>query len=154
VSYTELEFDTATEAGLDRLVFLLDTDAENLGIPASRLIDHEFGTRQEAFRRRVQNSGLVTQSFANPAALGQLVERSLRELADFNSGGEKNPGKEPLRDAEASTPKLEVLVLRVSSTTRDGESLDIEFFDAAIAKHWITDHKRRQMDSPGVTDEE
>ena len=26
VSYTELEFDTATEAALDRLVFLLDID--------------------------------------------------------------------------------------------------------------------------------
>ena len=43
VSYTELEFDTATEAGLDRLVFLLDTSAADVGIPVSRLIDAEFG---------------------------------------------------------------------------------------------------------------
>ena len=48
VSYTELEFDSATEAGLDRLVFVLDTGADNLGIPAARLIDREFG----AARRR------------------------------------------------------------------------------------------------------
>ena len=81
VSYTELEFDTATEAGLDRLVFVLDTDADNLGIPAARLIDREFGDRQDAFRGRVRDSGLVTGSFASPAGLGQLVERSLRELA-------------------------------------------------------------------------
>jgi tetratricopeptide (TPR) repeat protein len=81
VSYTELEFDIATEAGLDRLVFLLDTDAADVGIPLSKLIDHEFGARQDAFRRRVQDSGLVTQSFADPAALGQLVERSLQGLA-------------------------------------------------------------------------
>jgi tetratricopeptide (TPR) repeat protein len=81
VSYTELEFGTATDAGLDRLVFLLDTDAEDVGIPPSRLIDPEFGARQQTFRHRVQDSGLITQSFGNPAALGQLVERSLRELA-------------------------------------------------------------------------
>ena len=81
MSYTELEFDTATQAGLDRLVFVLDTDAEELGIPASALIDREFGARQDAFRRRVQESGLTTQSFASPAVLGQLVERSLRDLA-------------------------------------------------------------------------
>ena len=82
VSYTELEFDTAAEAGLDRLVFVLDTDADNPGIPASRLIDREFGDRQEAFCRRVQDSGLTIQSFANPDMLGRLVERSLRELAE------------------------------------------------------------------------
>ena len=86
VSYTELEFDTAAEAGLDRLVFLLDTDADNLGIPASRLIDREFGDRQDAFCRRVRDSGLTVQSFANPDMLGRLVERSLRDLAEARRG--------------------------------------------------------------------
>jgi tetratricopeptide (TPR) repeat protein len=81
VSYTELEFDTATEAGLDRLVFVLDADVADVGIPPSRLIDYEFGARQESFRRRVQNSGLTTKSFADPVRLGQLVERSLQALA-------------------------------------------------------------------------
>ena len=82
ISYTELEFRTATEAGLPRLVFLLDTRAADVGIPPSQLIDHEFGARQEAFRRRVlEDSGLVAQMFSDPGTLGQLVERSLREQA-------------------------------------------------------------------------
>jgi Domain of unknown function (DUF4062) len=81
VSYTELEFDAATEAGLDRLVFVLDTDAD-VGIPPSALIDREFGARQDAFRQRVQASELTTQTFASPDQLGRQVERSLRELAD------------------------------------------------------------------------
>jgi tetratricopeptide repeat protein/NB-ARC domain-containing protein len=86
VSYTELEFDAATQAGLDRLVFLLDTEVADVGIPVRALIDIEFGARQEAFRRRVRESGLITASFASPAALGQLVERSLRELARKRRG--------------------------------------------------------------------
>jgi hypothetical protein len=91
VSYTELEFDTATAAGLPRLMFLLDTAAADVGIPVGALTDHAFGARQEAFRRRVQDSGLVTQSFANPDQLGKLVERSLRELAQAR----KEPGLLP-----------------------------------------------------------
>ena len=82
MSYTELEFDTAAEAGLARLVFVLDESAADAGIPVAALVDREFGTRQEAFRRRVQDAGLVTGSFANPDMLGRLVERSLRELAE------------------------------------------------------------------------
>ena len=106
VSYTELEFDAATEAGLDRLVFLLDTDADDLRIPASQLIDREFGSRQDAFRRRVRDSGLVTQSFASPAKLGQLVERSLRDLAQARrgtGGGSGRAAEEPVE--ENSTEK-------------------------------------------------
>jgi tetratricopeptide (TPR) repeat protein len=81
VSYTELEFDAATAAKLDRLVFLLDTEAADVGIPLWALIDNEYGARQEAFRRRVRGSGLVTASFGSPGELGQLVERSLQALA-------------------------------------------------------------------------
>ena len=111
VSYTELEFDTATEASLDRLVFLLDTGAADVGIPLSSLIDREFGARQDAFRRRVQGSQLVTRSFASPAELGQLVERSLRDLADTRArivGGierEQVPaGPRPVRASKFVNP--------------------------------------------------
>jgi hypothetical protein len=80
MSYTELEFDTATEAGLPRLMFLLDTGNALAEIPLSRLAGLESEARQEEFRRRVRGS-LVTQSFTDRGTLGQLVERSLRELA-------------------------------------------------------------------------
>ena len=93
MSYTELEFDTATAAGLPRLVFLLDTAAADVGIPVSALIDREFGDRQDVFRRRVRDSGLVTGSFADPGMLGQLVERSLRSLAEHSHG--RSPGESP-----------------------------------------------------------
>ncbi len=73
LSYTELEFEAATAAGLPRLVFLLDREADVTGIPVSELIDLDFGARQAAFRRRVSDSGLTTRSFRNPAELGQLV---------------------------------------------------------------------------------
>ena len=97
VSYTELEFDAATAAGLPRLVFVLDTTAADVGIPLDQLIDLKFGARQEAFRRRVQASGLVTQSFASPHQLGRLVERSLRELAEARRGSGLLPPGSVLR---------------------------------------------------------
>jgi hypothetical protein len=99
MSYTELEFDTATEAALPRLVFMLDTDAAAVGILPSHLIDPESGARQEAFRCRVQGI-LATQSFTDPGMLGQLVERSLRALA--------------AREARAVTPMAGRLLAEVT----------------------------------------
>ena len=80
VSYTELEYDTAAEEGLPRLVFALDLDATATGIPLSLLIDPKYGHRQAEFRHRVQ-ADVTTQSFADPASLGHLVARSLQDLA-------------------------------------------------------------------------
>ena len=82
VSYTELEFDTATEAGLERLVFVLNESAEDVRLPPKALNDPQYGQRQQAFLERVRNSGVTVQRFSTPENLEKLLERSLRQLAD------------------------------------------------------------------------
>src|SRR4029077_9272072 len=74
VSYTELEFDAATEAGLPRLVFLLDEDAA-VPIPPGRLLDDDPGlqAQQRAFRARLQDAGVMAGKFASPEQLELLV---------------------------------------------------------------------------------
>jgi hypothetical protein len=71
VSYTELEFDTATEAGKERLIFLLDENA-TLPIPAARLHDEEADrrSRQQAFRKRLRDADLMIREVANPQQTG------------------------------------------------------------------------------------
>jgi hypothetical protein len=82
VSYTELEFITATEASLPRLIFMINAESEELGLPPSALVDRKYGDRQDAFIQRVKDAGLTLQFFRNPDDLKGLVERSLRELAE------------------------------------------------------------------------
>jgi len=82
VSYTELEFLTATHAGLPRLIFVINAESEQLGLPPKALVDREHGHRQDAFLQRVKDAGLTLQVFRNPDDLKGLVERSLRELAE------------------------------------------------------------------------
>lgn len=80
ISYTELEFNTATAMGIPRLVFVLDGDSEDHGLPIKALIDREYGDRQDAFLKRLKEAGLTLKRFRNPDDLKGLVERSLREL--------------------------------------------------------------------------
>ncbi|MCO8275956.1 DUF4062 domain-containing protein [Actinoplanes sp. TRM 88003] len=76
VSFTELEFDVATELGKPRLMFLLD-DSAAVPLPASALIDRESGHRQDAFRSKVVGSGLIAGSFSTPDQLEMLVHQAL-----------------------------------------------------------------------------
>ncbi|MCX5954772.1 MAG: DUF4062 domain-containing protein [Cyanobacteria bacterium] len=82
VSYTELEFITATEAAMPRLIFVINADSEELGLPPTALVDRDYGDRQDAFIQRVKDAYLTLQFFRNPDDLKGLVERSLRELAE------------------------------------------------------------------------
>ena len=80
VSYTELEFDTATEAGLPRLVFVLDEDAA-LRIPLARVFDQEPDRqeRQRAFRARLREAGLTVAKVASPEQLELMLYQALLE---------------------------------------------------------------------------
>jgi hypothetical protein len=77
VSYNELEHEAAVELGIPRLVFLLSEDT--IG-PRAVLHDAEFGVRQEAFRRRLSDSGVTTTTVTSPAELERAVYQALMEL--------------------------------------------------------------------------
>src|SRR5579862_992674 len=60
ISYTELEFNTATEATLPRLVFLLFDDAEPPALSAGLADENpDLRPRQLAFRQRLRDSGMT-----------------------------------------------------------------------------------------------
>jgi len=81
VSYMEFEFDIATEAGLKRLVFLLDENADDLRISPARLYDTERDGwfRQQRFRERLRNAELTTYTFSSPDRLELLLFQALWE---------------------------------------------------------------------------
>jgi hypothetical protein len=86
VSYTELEFITATETAMPRLIFVINAESEELGLPPTALVDRKYGERQDAFIQRVKDAGPTLRFFRNPDDLKGLVERSLRELAESAAG--------------------------------------------------------------------
>ena len=84
LSYTELEFEAATELGKPRLVFLLDEAAQG---PGALFRDPEFGARQEAFRRRLlMDSGLTVKTVRTPAELEIAVAQALAALPAADPG--------------------------------------------------------------------
>jgi tetratricopeptide (TPR) repeat protein len=96
VSYTELEFDTATEAGIQRLMFLLDSGAE-LPVPPGQLLDQDpaLRERQRKFRGKVLDSGVTAATFATPGQLELQLLQALHDLKDPRPEAAAVPGALP-----------------------------------------------------------
>jgi hypothetical protein len=78
LSYTELEFAAATEAGLPRLVFLIGDDAVG---PAGLFVDLAHGPRQETFRTRLRDENdLVVATVDSADGLETALLHALTEL--------------------------------------------------------------------------
>jgi tetratricopeptide (TPR) repeat protein len=88
VSYTELEFEAATEAGLPRLVFLLDEEAPSLPVPRIQLLDDDAGlqARQRAFRDRLRGAGIMAATVASPEQMEVVLLHALLSLGPRGRG--------------------------------------------------------------------
>ena len=87
-SYTELEFDSATELGLPRLVFLIHEDAADQAGPTT---DVSQAGLQREFRHRLQDAGVTTVWVRSPgdlelALLHALVELTATARAEAGNG--------------------------------------------------------------------
>lgn len=96
-SYVELEFDTATELGLPRLIFMLNKKA-NLALPQEYLADPdiECERRQRAFRERLQNAAGTVAMVDKPE---QLETRLLQALTKDRASLLAEPSIEQPPDA-------------------------------------------------------
>ena len=107
VSFTELEYRTATAAGLPRLMFLAP---DAFLIPASLRESDESFKRQQALRREVMTE-LVVAAFDSPEKLASAVTRALfvwheerRQAAPPIGAGEVRKPGPPGEAPEAATP--------------------------------------------------
>lgn len=98
VSYTQLEFNAAAAARRERLVFLLDEDADELGLPSKYSYDPvpEYHARQQSFRRWLMDHAGVVRSVGSAPELEILVYQA---LADLRRGPQEEATSAPPVDA-------------------------------------------------------
>jgi hypothetical protein len=129
VSYTELEFDVATQAALPRLVFLLD---ENLVPPVLSDALHEgesaFQARQQAFRQRLLGTGVTVRTVGSPEQLELLLLQALLESRSTVAGPAQSSGP-----VEFSTPAPMALAGLPAEEGFLGRADDLSALDQVLA---------------------
>ena len=92
-SYVELEYETATEAGLTRLVFPIDEEP-SVTLPKRFFTDEVYGQRQAEFRQRLDAAGLTRKKTTSPEELAGLLLQALHETVQSQptAGGAARPG--------------------------------------------------------------
>ncbi|HET9257675.1 MAG TPA: tetratricopeptide repeat protein, partial [Pseudonocardiaceae bacterium] len=110
VSYTELEFQEATEAGLPRLVFVLGEATEG---PSGLFVDGDYGARQAAFRARLADCGLSLTPVTTPEGLSEALFQALCEL----------PHREPVKQGVSAAVAMRTLPRDIASFTGRAEEL-------------------------------
>jgi hypothetical protein len=134
LSFTEMEFDTATASGMPRLVFVIRDDAAPAGTESP-----EHSSRQRAFRRRLRASGLITASVATPAdleielfqALSALTALAPPTVTEPNVNAGVPPDRKPLFVGRRSN--LEKLARRLAASGRVDVTWSLSF--QRIEKH-------------------
>jgi WD40 repeat protein len=119
LSYTELEFQEATTAGMPRLVFLLGEDMQG---PGELFRDIEHGGRQEAFRSSLSQCGVTVATVTSPEGLSEALYQALVTLGMGDMRGWRGPvfAVPPLRGDEVARPGL--MEDLVAAVTRPGVS--------------------------------
>lgn len=129
ISFTELEFDVATARGIPRLIFCLDEESHDLGLPGKAFNDHENGLLQTSFRRRLQqpSEGLTLCSVESTSQLETALYQSLVELRRSTERAVGRPDTRP-RDQPAPDPRIPTDVLRSYFTrlSQQYRRLDLE----------------------------
>ncbi len=105
LSYTQLEFEEASKAGLPRLVFLLSEDAQG---PAELFRDIEHGGRQEEFRASLPERGITVATVTSPEGLSEALYQALvpHDHGTGDAGGWPVWAVPPLRGDEVARPGL------------------------------------------------
>ena len=160
LSYTELEFVTATKAGLPCLIFVLDEDVA-LPIPPSHLYDHGVDraakeARQQTFRDRLLSAGLTIHKVENPDGLELALFQALIEsrlaasTAAESTGGTSAPADSTTREGEDFTPAVSGRIF--ISYRREEAAYPVAWLHDRLARHFPNAQIFKDVDSIETTD--
>jgi phage repressor protein C with HTH and peptisase S24 domain len=147
-SYVELEYYTAKDKGLTRLLFLLDSKAAGLGIPPDEIYDDEENgekrRRQREFRKRLQEEeGLTLKLVKTPEELAEQLTLSLHsELMAQQDPGQSedrsiaDSAASPLVLASMAQRQLQSVRTVLESAIREVERVEHSYAEPATIDTW------------------